>query len=280
MSNLIKSVYFNVDPEKVRVIDSDERVEEYIPAIYDTPKKQAEDFAFPSFEEGIVADGAVSSFEDGMPAVISMRDVVEGEKEKLEKQVLEEQKETIAKARQEAEQIIEQARQEAEAIREEASKLGIEDGRLIGRQEAEQELILKRGELEQEFDMKLEELDNQMRDLEPTFANLVVSLVRKLTGVICEDKKDVILYLIGNAIRNKEKTTKMLIRVSKQDMARVSSKKATFKMLAGEIEDFGIVEDESLTENQCIIELDNKIIDCSLDAQLQNLEEHVKMLVF
>ena len=128
--------------------------------------------------------------------------------------------------------------------------------------------------------MKLEELDNQMRDLEPAFANLVVSLVRKLTGVVCEDNKDVILYLIGNAIRNKEKTTKMLIRVSKQDMARVSSKKATFKMIANEVEDFEIVEDESLTENQCIIELDNKIIDCSLDAQLQNLEEHVKMLVF
>ncbi len=280
MSNLIKSVYFNVDPAKVRVIDSDERVEEYIPTIYDAPKQQAEDFAFPSFEEGIVADGEALEFEDGMPSVISMRDVVEGEKEKLEKQVLEEQKEVIAQTRQEAEQIIEQARQEAEAIREEASKLGIEDGRRLGRQEAEQELIEKRSELEQEFDMKSEELDNQMRDLEPTFANLVVSLVRKLTGVVCEDKKDVILYLIGNAIRNKEKTTKMLIRVSKQDMARVSSKKATFKILAGEVEDFGIVEDESLTENQCIIELDNKIIDCSLDAQLQNLEEHVKMLVF
>lgn len=280
MSNLIKSVYFNVDPSRVRVIDSDERVEEYIPTIYESPKQQAEEFAFPSFEEGTREDGEPLTFEDGMPSVISMQDVVQGEKEKLEQQVLEEQKEAIAQAREEAEQIVKKARQDAEAIREEASRLGIEDGRLIGRQEAEQELIERRGELEQEFGMKLEELDNQMRNLEPTFANLVISLVRKLTGVVCEDKKDVILYLIGNAIRNKEKTTKMLIRVSRQDMARVSSKKATFKMLAGEVEDFGIVEDESLTENQCIIELDNKIIDCSLDAQLQNLEEHVKMLVF
>jgi len=280
LSNLIKSVYFNVNPSEVRVIDSDEKVEKYIPAIYDARGQQAEEFAFPSFEEGITADGEALEFEDGMSSVISIKDVVEGERERIKKQVLEEQKEAIDKAKQEARQILEQARQDAGEIREEASRLGIEEGKKLGRQEAEQELLEKRNELEQEYEMKLEELDNQMRDLEPAFANLVVSLVRKLTGVLCEDRKDIILYLIGNAIRNKEKTTKMLIRVSRQDMARVSAKKATFQMIANEVEDFEIAEDESLTENQCIIELDNKIIDCSLDAQLQNLEEHVKMLVY
>ena len=71
-----------------------------------------------------------------------------------------------------------------------------------------------------------------------------------------------------------------MLRVSKADIARVSSKKATLRMLAKEVQEFDIVEDSSLSENQCIIETDNKIIDCSLDAQLSNLEEHVKLLVY
>ena len=88
-----------------------------------------------------------------------------------------------------------------------------------------------------------------------------------------------VLYLLGNALRHMEKTSSVIVRVSKQDITRVSAKKMTFKMIAKDVAEFDVIEDESLTENQCIIETDNKIIDCSLDAQLQNLEDHIKLLV-
>lgn len=42
--------------------------------------------------------------------------------------------------------------------------------------------------------------------------------------------------------------------------------------------EFDITEDDSLKENQCIIETDQRIIDCSLDVQLQNLKDQIKML--
>lgn len=274
MSNLIKSVYFNVDPSKACVIDSDKIVEEFIPNIYDEPKA-VEPFPFPDMEE---EDGE-ESFEDGL-AVISMSDVVNEEREKLLQQIMEEQEEALNAAKEQAEALVKQAEQEADAIREAARSEGFEAGQAEGRMQAEQELHQRMQELQEDYDIRFQELMQQEENLEPAFAELVVSLVRKLTGVVCENKKDVILYLLGTSMKNLQRTKTLTVRVCKNDMSRVSSKKTTLKLLVKDVEEFDIIEDDSLTENQCIIETDHRILDCSLDAQLQNLEEHVKMLAF
>ena len=81
MSNLIKSVYFNFDTKATRSIDSDERIEEFIPDIFEEKKEE------PSFEQLNVAalsgaDRTDQIFDNGIP-VISMDDVVSQEREKL-----------------------------------------------------------------------------------------------------------------------------------------------------------------------------------------------------
>lgn len=279
MSNLIKSVYFNVDPARARKIDSDERVEQYIPNIYEQ-KKEIQSFEFqPLNASGLEEAGEGQSFEDGL-SVISMDDVIGEEREKLSVQMREEREEILKKARREAEALVAEAGEQAESIKEmarlEGKNIGIEEGRA----EAGLELDQMRQSLQDEYEEKMQELEEQEKNLEPAFADIIISLVKKLTGVVCEDKKDVILYLIGSSLRNMEKSSRVILRVSKQDIARVASKKSTLKAIARDVSEFEIVEDESLTENQCIIETDNKMIDCSLDAQLQNLEEHVKLLVY
>ena len=278
MSNLIKSVYFSVDPSKVRLIDSDEHIEEHIPTIYNR-EEEAEDFHFQTFGESLSEDEEGKDYSDGL-SVISMDDVAREEREKLSAEMEQERESILLSARQEAEEIIEQAKKQAGTIQEQARAEGEKLGREDGKMQAAMELEQKRQELEEEYQGRCQELEEQREELEPVFANLVASLVKKITGVVCENKKEVILYLIGNAVRNLEKTKQIIIRVSKKDMGRVSSKKSTFKAIAKEVEELDIIEDASLEENQCIIETDNKIIDCSLDAQLENLEEHVKMLVF
>ena len=278
MSNVIKSVYFSVDPSKVRLIDSDEQIEEHIPTIYNR-EEEAEDFHFQTFGESLSEDEEGKDYSDGL-SVISMDDVAREEREKLSAEMEQERESILLSARQEAEEIIEQAKNQAGTIQEQARTEGENLGREDGKMQAAMELEQKRQELEEEYQGRCQELEEQREELEPVFANLVASLVKKITGVVCENKKEVILYLIGNAVRNLEKTKQIIIRVSKKDMGRVSSKKSTFKAIAKEVEELDIIEDASLEENQCIIETDNKIIDCSLDAQLENLEEHVKMLVF
>ncbi len=280
MSNLIKSVYFNMEPGKVKSIDSDENVEQYIPRIHELGHvEETKPFHFEALDGAFSEEDEEAEFESGL-SVISMDDVIGEEREKLSAEMSEERENMLEEARQEAESIVAEANEQAEAIKEMARSEGRTIGVEEGRSEAGVELEQMRQSLQQEYQEKMLELEEQEKNLEPAFAEIIVSLVKKLTGIVCEDKKEVILYLIGNALRNMEKTSKLVLRVSKKDIARVSAKKSTFKLLAKDVAEFDILEDESLTESQCIIETDNRIIDCSLDAQMQNLEEHVKLLVY
>lgn len=280
MSNLIKSVYFNMEPGKVKSIDPDENVEHYIPNILELGHvEEAKPFHFETLDGTFPEEDEEAEFESGL-SVISMDDVIGEERERLSAQMSEEREKILEEARQEAESIVAQANEQAEAIKEMAHSEGKAIGMEEGRNEAGVELDQMRQGLQQEYQEKMQELEEQEKNLEPAFAEIIVSLVKKLTGIVCEDKKEIILYLIGSALRNMEKTSKLVLRVSKKDIARVSAKKATLKLLAKDVQEFDILEDESLTESQCIIETDNRIIDCSLDAQMQNLEEHVKLLVY
>ncbi|MDE6851186.1 MAG: hypothetical protein K2J67_01685, partial [Lachnospiraceae bacterium] len=152
MSNVIKSVYFNVDPGQRKAIDSDSRIEEYIPEIY-TQKQQEEESS--SFRPLSLADAGAQEgdFQDGI-SVIHMDDVLEEERQKISQEIsqelLQETEQQTAQiledARAEAEQMIAQANEESEAIRSAAEAQGLEEGRQQGLAEAEttlQEMIAR-----------------------------------------------------------------------------------------------------------------------------------------
>ena len=196
----------------------------------------------------------------------------------MEEQIRLEQEQILAEARAQADIILQEANDQVEALRSNAMEEGRQLGMQEGRIEAEKELTQMRAQLQDEYEARYSELEMQEKNLEPAFADLVIKLVKKLTGVVCEDKKGVILYLLGTSLHNLGKSKQVMIRVSKEDIARVTAQKAALKTLAGNPAEFDVVEDDSLSELQCIIETDEKMIDCSLDAQLENLEEHMKLL--
>lgn len=287
MSNVIKSVYFNVDPGQRKAIDSDSRIEEFIPNIYTQNQQEDTSSSFqPLSLTDVTAGGQEGEFQDGI-SVIHMDDVLEEERQKISQEISQElleeteqqTRQILEDARAEAEQIVAQAREEFDAIRSEAEEQGREEGRQQGLAEAEttmQEMIAKQ---QAEYEERLKELAEQERQMEPFFADLTVNLLEKITGILCRDKKEVILHLIERAVHNLEKPKQINLRVSKEDMANVSMHKAQLKEAAEGVEEFDVVEDSSLMANQCIIETENKIIDCSLDVQLQSLRDQIRMLV-
>ena len=141
-----------------------------------------------------------------------------------------------------------------------------------------EQLEADRRQGEEELSQNRTLLGEQEKELEPHFATIVAALVEKLTGAVCKSKKDVIVHLIDNALRNLEKSKRIVLRVSKADIAMVSSKRGAFLKELKEGTELEITEDNSLSANQCIIETDNKIVDCSLDAQLDSLREQIKMI--
>ena len=159
MSNLIKSVYFNFDTKATRSIDSDERIEEFIPDIFEKKKEE------PSFEQLNVAalsgaDRTDQIFDNGIP-VISMDDVVSQEREKLQSELQEEQESILAKAKEEADEIVRQAQENADAIRQQAQEDGYQTGLEQGRIEAQEELQKQSEAFTQEMDQKRAELEEQ-----------------------------------------------------------------------------------------------------------------------
>lgn len=276
MSNLIKSVYFNVAQDDKRIIDSDSHVDEYIPNIFSAPVERQEinDFQAMSFDEETEHN---VEFQDGMN-VIKVDDMLEEEKQKLSEENEKAAAKIIEEAQAKADQIINDANEYAETIKnnayEEGMNQGLEEGRV--RAKAEQEQL--KAEFEEECSKRYDEISKYENSLEEKFADIMIKLISKITGVLCEDRKDVIIFLIDNALHNVSKSKNITIRVSNEDFANVNSAKDKLKEKLSSDTELDIAEDSNLSENQCIIETDSGIIDCSLDAQIDNLKEKIRLI--
>lgn len=210
-------------------------------------------------------------FVEGLKAVVV--DPVPTDEELSEKSV-----KLIEEARKEAKSIIDKARLEAEQIKAEAlanaKKKGYEEGQLQSQKEAQK----KQAELEQLRRRQQEEYEALVEELEPRMAEIMADLIGKITGILVEDRQDVILYLVERAFLNMDKADSYTIRISREDYDFLSGKKDYLISLSGREINLFITEDASLIKNQCRIETELKVIDCSLDVQLTNLITDIKLL--
>ena len=281
MSNVIKSVYFNVDAKQKHIIDSEQRMEELIPQMYTAEESKQDSYTFQPLTAEELASGQAQSIQDGIP-VIHMDDVREEERQKISdevnEQVMQEKNDILAKAEAEAEELVQHATQQAEQIKTMAHSEGFDAGKQEGLVAAEEQLQQIEEKLHQSVEQELDQIRQQRQQMEPFFADLTAKLVEKLTGQVCAENKEVILHLIQNAEGTLDRPKQVVLRVSGEDMAVVSGHKAELKEQLPEQTEFDILEDASLSANQCIIETEDKMIDCSLDVQLQNLQEKLYTL--
>lgn len=214
----------------------------------------------PQLEEG---------FEEGLKAVVVDPIVTEEEQMKRAGAIIE-------KAKKEAAKILEDAKEEAQTLKantiEEARTQGYEEGKKKGSTEIEQ---IKRSLLEQKEVLK-KEYDEMLVQTSQQVTELMISLISKLTGIFVEDKTDIILYLVEKALLDDESMDDYTIRVSREDLDVLSSKKEYIEGIIGK--DVQILVDTGLNKNQCLIETENKVINCSLDVQLSNLITDLKLL--
>ncbi len=255
MSNLIKSVYFNVSRENKVVIDTNKKIEEM--GIF---KPQVE----PEEESGFVP---------GLN-VLNVEEIIEEERANFEEQA----NDILEEARQNAETMIEEARQQVEKISSEAYSEGFERGYSEGMQKS----VVEVEQVKSEYAQLRAELENSYEQIvdkiEPQFAELVGELVEKLTGIVVDKKIGVIRYIIDRAMKNIPESDIYTIHVSNEDFSVVQNDKDKLASLLKADTTLNIVEDTSLIKNQCIIETDSSIIDASLDVQLENLKQELRLL--
>lgn len=184
----------------------------------------------------------------------------------------------IEQAQAKAEEILSSAKAKAMEIMNTSREQGYREGYDSGLADIEEERRQVESELRESVRRQEEEYEKKVRHLEPQFADLTIKLVEKLTGIVVEDKRDLVMYLLSTALKPIRGPKQFLIRVSEYDAMIVTQRKEELAALLSEDCTLEIFEDSTLDRNQCFIETEDRLLDVSLDVQLKNLSEHLKML--
>ena len=182
-------------------------------------------------------------------------------------------------AREEAREIVQEAREQADAVRENARQEGTVLGKEEGLREAQEEIEQIKEDLFERKRQQEQEYEKMIQETEGQYVDILCSLIRKLTGVIVSDRKEVILHLIRSGIADIEPAKHYTIRVCAEDLLYIESNKEDILEKTGITGTLEVQEEKGLTEGECIIETDKQMIDCGFQTQLGNLISTLRMLV-
>lgn len=256
MSNMIKAYSVHYDEETKKTIDTHLRIEKEI----EIRRNQI-----------IEETQTQNQFIEGIKAVViesvPSREEIAGKSSKL-----------LEEAKAEAKSILDKAKKEAERLKSEAQtagqKKGYDDGMLQGKKEIKK----LKADYEEKVQGLQDEYDQMALSLEPQMVDIIASLVEKISGILVEDREEVILYLVDKALKNMDKSNEYTLRVSKDNFEYISMRKNLLLGAIGREVPLFIIEDANLKKNQCLIETDARVINCSLDIQLNNLIMDLKLI--
>lgn len=275
MSNLLKrSSVINKDE---RVIDYNDLIKKKIQAIMESKHNEMD---ADGFINGLHADVVDELISDDDTADALTEDAAMGEQQaaaSLENTNAEAER-IIEEARLQAEQIIADANKNADAAFEEAKQNGYYEGN----EKAQEEMNIKQAQLEAEFDNKRKELEQEYNNLkgsiEPELVEVITDVFRKVTGVVAEDNQEIILHLINDVMHNADGSRDYVIKVSPDDYKFLVNNQGKIYCAMSREVNIDIVEDATLERNQCMIETNTGIFNCSLDIELNNLIKNIKLL--
>ena len=175
---------------------------------------------------------------------------------------------------------IEEAKEEAERILSEAKAK--EEGRTRGYDEGK----VKADAEEQEMQRHLQQLEeslntdyrNKLQHMEQQVVEVVVHVFEKVFHIQFDDNTEILLSLVSDAIMGIEGSKDFRIRVAEVNFEFMENHRHVLEERVGEDISLEMIADPMLEENQCMIETDSGIFNCSLGVQLENLIKDLKSL--
>lgn len=183
----------------------------------------------------------------------------------------------VAQAKEKARLIIEEAENEAAERRKAEFEEAKNEGYAQGYDLAQRDVEELRQALAIQLQANNEDYENKMCQLEYDMVDVMVGLIEKITGIEIEDKS-VILHILDRTFSGIENSTIYQIRVSDEDYPIVNDYAQELYQFVREGSSIEVYSDSSLQKNQCQIETDGNVIDCSLDEQLKNICRELKLL--
>ena len=286
LSNLIKSGFVAFSQDNALVIDANEN--KIIKGINEVMEETSVEEAL---AEEMIHDAGLDDALQEEDALLTMNAEniealsaglpnIAGEMVKAAKA---EAEDIVARAHEEADQLRAEAYEEVEKIKNQAREEGYQKGYQDGIDTASNECLEKKAELEgkiQESIVRMQEGEEILiRTTEHKMVDLLCQLIPSITGVVIENQKDVLLYMINVAMRDLDNSRHFVIKVSSDDYEEVSVRKEEIYGALNPNIDLEVFEDAKLLPLQCLIETDNGIVDISLDVQLDNLKKALKLMI-
>ncbi len=262
MANLVKYNYVICDEDK-RVINSNEIIAQKIKELAEAEKYVDSEGYDDEFSENIDADKVEKLLADKQEALETSK---------------EEAEHIIEDANAQAEQILNNAQQEVEELKNQAyaqgEKQGYDDGYRKGLGELEalkQEVATEKLQLEETY-------QKQLTEMEPQLVDALINVFENVFSIQFSEKKDFIVHLLQSSFSKIDSSKEYLIRVSREDYPYLQEHREDIVSELPQTASVEFVEDLTLNKNQCLIETDGGVFDCSLDTQMESLIRDLRML--
>ena len=258
LSNLFKPWSVQTVTSDARVIDSNERMMEYLKK---NPPQMMQQM--PENEEALFAGG------DTEPSEPEIDHVALGKRGGGE---------DFAEANAEADELVAQANERVREIEDTARSQGYE----AGQNRLQEELAEKSQALQEDYESRLQTLEEDYRSkrdsMEHELIDAIVPAFEKVFGVAFAHKKELLLYLTDRAVLNIEGEKHFRIKVAEGQVSFLESSKEEILNHVGHDVELEVIGDPRMEENDCIIETDSGVFDCGLKTQLKNLSEDIRAL--
>ena len=292
MSNLFKGMFVSYDDSETRIIDSNELADKKIEAEREREMKRQrammaqeegfeDSFEGDDFIPGIEMEqlsqltedqSMVGDFSDAQPSMESQFDMEAMQAEIDFK---------LQQAQEQADMIIQQAQADAEQFRQQAMESGHQEGYDAGYQEGvaaaealKQDIENQRGDLEKEYQQIVDEL-------EPEMVDVLTQIYEHVFNVDLREDKGIILHLLKSTLSRIEPGNDLIVHVSSDDYDDIMEKKEDLDAcITSPNTTMEIIEDPLLKENECMIESDSGVFDCSLGVELSEVTRKLKLLSF
>lgn len=286
MSNLFKAGFVNYDSSDAFVIDSNELANKKIEAFRELElnkqrelttedEESQEEITDEDFVPGIDMEqlsqltedqGMLGSFPDPQFDMEAMQAEIDLK---------------LQQAQEQADAIIQDAQAQADAIISQAQEEGHRQGYEAGYQEGvaaaeslKAEIEQQRGDLEAEYQQIVD-------GLEPEMVDVLTQIYEHVLGIELRDDKGIILHLLKSTLSRIEPGNNLIVHVSSDDYDDVIDEKDSLDAcITSPSTTMEIIEDPLLKENECMIESDSGIFDCSLGVELSELSRKLKLLSF
>ena len=286
MSNLFKAGYVSYDQSEARIIDSNELANRKIEAFQEQEMKKQraqmlqEEPSYDTAEGDDFVPGIDMQQLSQLTEDQSMLESVPDPQFDMEAMQAEMDLK-IQQAQEQADKIIQDAQEQANQIISQAQEEGHRQGYEAGYQEGVQAAEALKADIEQQRG-DLEAQYQQIVDgLEPEMVDVLTQIYEHVFGVELREDKGIILHLLKSTLSRIEPGKDLIVHVSSDDYDDVIEERESLEAcITSPNTTMEIIEDPLLKENECMIESDSGVFDCSLGVELSELSRKLKLLSF